>query len=320
MSLSDLLEAEFLNTYIKTGNILMISDGRPGVDNFYTLKDGSLRLELNKESYESCGLNGTPVRDGGRKHIKSRYAVEIDLQSSSMLHGKKGFERVRWAFTNVLLDAVTWLFYDFHDQNEKDGTQSIEAIAPSRKPIAAHHPIVKTCAPKTTLRERVVQPYITIKSAEMAAMLEAKSIELHEWLGLNVLGSPRIQEDDSVDPYLCRYAVPDDGPIIVSGVVTMQWSGLIPASWIRQLLVELIGHYLKHEKRCNNPWFALSSHAFRTEAVNWQDGYTILRAPTGDTVEKAHGTALETVQPDLVKSTKEEYLLWEFSQVSNGRS
>lgn len=34
---------------------------------------GNLRLELSKENYESCGLNGTPVRDGGRKHIKSRY-------------------------------------------------------------------------------------------------------------------------------------------------------------------------------------------------------------------------------------------------------
>ena len=34
---------------------------------------GLLRLELPKEIYERAGLVGTPVRDGGRKHVKSRY-------------------------------------------------------------------------------------------------------------------------------------------------------------------------------------------------------------------------------------------------------
>lgn len=63
MTLSDLLERDFFNVYIKTGttimlptnrvtvfltapldlfagNILMLSEGRPGVDDLYTLKDG----------------------------------------------------------------------------------------------------------------------------------------------------------------------------------------------------------------------------------------------------------------------------------------
>ncbi len=33
-----------------------------------------------------------------------------------MLHGKKGFERVVWAFKNVLNKSVTWLFYDFDER------------------------------------------------------------------------------------------------------------------------------------------------------------------------------------------------------------
>lgn len=190
------------------------------------------------ESTSSPDMVGMVARRRLRIRL-THAAIEIDLRSPSMLHGKKGFERVLWAFTNVLINAVTWLFYDFHDQTEKDKNQSTETIAPSRKPIAAHHPIAKTCAPKITLRERVVQPHFTIRSTEMAAILEAKSTELHEWFGLTVLGSPRIQEDDIVDPYLCRYVVPDDDPVIVSGVATLQWSGLIPASWIRKLVVEL---------------------------------------------------------------------------------
>ncbi len=35
-----------------------------------------------------------------------------------MLHGKKGFERIVWAFKNVLDSSVTWLFYDFQDNAE----------------------------------------------------------------------------------------------------------------------------------------------------------------------------------------------------------
>lgn len=317
MSLSDLLEAEFFNTYIKIGNILMLSEGRPGVDNLYTLKDGNLRLELSKESYERCGLNGTSVRDGGRKHIKSRYAIDINLRSPSMLHGKKGFERMRWAFKNVLSSSITWLFYDFQDESENEKSKSTDIITSSGKPIAAHHPIAKTCAPKITKRDRIIQPHFTVKDTEVAAILEAKAIEFHEWLSLVVLSSPRVQEDDNVDSYLCRYAVPDDEPTVISGVVLIHWSGLLPASWIRQLLAELSGHYKKNENVCSNPWFALSSHAFHTEVINGQDGYTILRAPAWEMGEQARCNSAEAVAKDLVKTSKEEYILWEFSQASN---
>jgi hypothetical protein len=35
-----------------------------------------------------------------------------------MLHGKKGFDRIVYAFKNVLTTPVTWLFHDLG----KDGT------------------------------------------------------------------------------------------------------------------------------------------------------------------------------------------------------
>ncbi len=38
--------------------------------------------------------------------------IEIDLRQPSMLHGKKGFEKIVWAFKNVLNQPVTWLFHD----------------------------------------------------------------------------------------------------------------------------------------------------------------------------------------------------------------
>lgn len=38
--------------------------------------------------------------------------VEIELRLPSMLHGKKGFDRIVYAFKNVLNTPATWLFVD----------------------------------------------------------------------------------------------------------------------------------------------------------------------------------------------------------------
>ena len=83
------------------GNVLMLSEGRPGIDDKYSLSDGIglpqpnlllyaeiclgvLRLDLAKENYERCGLVGKPIHDGGRKHMKSRYCGECGSLHSSM--------------------------------------------------------------------------------------------------------------------------------------------------------------------------------------------------------------------------------------------
>jgi len=33
-----------------------------------------------------------------------------------MVHGKKGFERIIWAFKNVLGTSVSWLFHDLGEE------------------------------------------------------------------------------------------------------------------------------------------------------------------------------------------------------------
>lgn len=48
---------------------------------FVTSRPGILRLELAKESYERAGLVGKATRDGGRKHIKTRYGTRSEKAS-----------------------------------------------------------------------------------------------------------------------------------------------------------------------------------------------------------------------------------------------
>ncbi|KAL1644742.1 hypothetical protein SLS58_004205 [Diplodia intermedia] len=44
LSLGEIIDGDFFNHYIKTGNVLMISEGRRGIDNVFSLREGTLLL------------------------------------------------------------------------------------------------------------------------------------------------------------------------------------------------------------------------------------------------------------------------------------
>jgi ribonuclease P/MRP protein subunit RPP40 len=78
-----------------SGNVLMLSEGQPAVDNMYSLKEGMcsislhitrisfnvlatlgiLTLHLDKESYERAGLAGKPEGVKGTRGTKPRWSM-----------------------------------------------------------------------------------------------------------------------------------------------------------------------------------------------------------------------------------------------------
>jgi ribonuclease P/MRP protein subunit RPP40 len=56
---------------------MMLSEGRPLVDDVFSLYEGVVRLELDRPTYERCGLQGKPIEDGGKKHKKSRWGAYL---------------------------------------------------------------------------------------------------------------------------------------------------------------------------------------------------------------------------------------------------
>lgn len=121
MPLHDVVTGDFFNQYVKAGNIVMLSEGTPGIQNTFKLKDGVLTIDIDKATYERCGLEGTVASSPGRTHVKSRFKIELDLKLPSMQHGKKGFERVKWAAKNVLTDSLAWLFVDLESEDMTSG-------------------------------------------------------------------------------------------------------------------------------------------------------------------------------------------------------
>ncbi|GKZ99969.1 ribonuclease P protein subunit p40 [Aspergillus niger] len=303
MSLSSLLEGEFFNTYIKTGNILMISEGRSGSDSVFTLKDGILKLELSKEIFERTGLTGKPVRSGGRKHAKERFIVEINLRLPSMLHGKKGFERIVWAFKNVLNQSVAWLFFDL--------TTSSGGVSEDDPSLKGNQPQIINCQPILTEHSNIIVP--PLPGAEItdesrgAAELEDHCNELSEWLAMVSLESPRVSAHDDVDPYLCRYSVPDSDNAKSTSLVSLKWQGLVPSRWIIELLVALLKETAP-KSLAPYAWFALSASALGREAVEARDGYTVMVLPAH--VPKQDVLGVQADSPS--KGNGRHFICWEY--------
>ncbi|KZF22326.1 hypothetical protein L228DRAFT_150571 [Xylona heveae TC161] len=305
LPLTCLLEGDFFNNYIKTGNVLMISEGRPGVDRVYSLCDGILRLELPKDIYERTGLTGKPISDGGKKHSKVRYVVEINLRLPSMVHGRKGFERLVWACNRALVEPVTWLVCDLNAP-KMDTDVDVDA------PIAVHHPVTTTVQAAKMSTDLVLVPPLSPPddaTSHPGYGFQDYSVEVHEWLGLVALGSSRVRPNDSIDPYLCRYEVPDLANSREEQVTRLQWRGLLPAKWIAELysLTVKTLHDVSPDA-----WFALNAGAFELSAVTESAAYTIMLLPYD---ADAAATRIEQNKKNNSRQER-EYLVWEMTGIS----
>ncbi|KAI1964644.1 hypothetical protein LOZ58_001330 [Ophidiomyces ophidiicola] len=271
MSLLDVIEGEFFNKYIKIG---------------------LLSLELDKSSYERAGLVGKPIQSGGKKHVVTRYIVEINLRLPSMLHGKKGFDRIVWAFKNVLNSSVAWLFCDL---------SSTSSILGEDAPIKKHQPQIFPCTSTTSsFRDILVPPltpstFVTDEDRATSAFIETCH-EIQEWLALAFLDSPRIHANDTIDQYLSRYSVPDQENCIQTNLVKISWKGLIPSPWIIQLFIATFTAKF-------DSWFAFNSCALGKKAIEGKDGYMILGFPqTKPTSAKEENEA-----------SKPSFVFWEYT-------
>lgn len=283
MKLADILEKEFLETYIKHGNIAMLSEGRALVDNTLELRNGVLRMELGRGTYERCGLQGVPIEDGGKKHKKQRWMVTYDLTQP----GKKGFRRLEWACKNVLDQSLSWLFW-----NAVGNKEDLEG---GKEVLCKHAPFVHDVEPVATILRGVKVP--KIKEAGLEALYDQDaSLEMLEYLHLISLGSPRINASDIIDPALSRYEVPDLGAgWATKDMVCVRWKGLLTPAFVRDVFLGVRGAVFKSRGRVNGDvemdlgkeeeemkWFAMSARSFggkkswsvvqfeQRESVTWE--------------------------------------------------
>ncbi|KAI8956316.1 ribonuclease P 40kDa subunit [Xylaria longipes] len=266
MTLGQVLERNFFTQYIKIGNVMMLSVGKVGTDNVFSIKDGKLMMYLDKETYERAGLVGKPHGVKGARGLQPRWIVEYDLRSPSALHGKKGFDRLVYACKNALDAPTIWLFCNL-------------SKTPSPDPITQYHPTKYISNPELAQDLAMKIPPLGIPSAVLADQtrqeLNDYATEVYEWISLVRLESPRVNLLDNIDPYLSTYAVPGDLSENNEGrLCKISWQGFIPPSWAANTLAELI--------RTLPPkaWFSFSTTPFSRVAIGYGADCTIMRPPS----------------------------------------
>ncbi|OTB01667.1 hypothetical protein M426DRAFT_75063 [Hypoxylon sp. CI-4A] len=247
MTLGQILEGDFFTEYIKIGVLTMY---------------------LEKETYERAGLVGKPHGVKGKRGLKPRWIVQFDLRSPSMLHGKKGFDRLAYACKNALNTPLTWLFHNI----------STVLTAPIPDPLSRHNPTKYTALPELSeglsVRIPSLKPSPVILEVQNRLDLDEFAMDIYEWLSLIRLDSPRIQIGDDIDPYLSGYAVPGEAEDIQEGkLCRVSWQGFIPPRWTQQTLADVI------LALPSKSWFSLSVTSFARGIVGDNADCTILRPP-----------------------------------------
>ncbi|EHA56964.1 hypothetical protein MGG_06856 [Pyricularia oryzae 70-15] len=269
MTLGQVLEKDFFQEYLKIGNILMLSEGRPGQDNVFTIKDGKLTMFLDRETYERAGMVGITHGVKGERGLRPRWIVEYDLRAPASFPGKKGFDRLIYATKNALNFPVTWLFCNLGKTPEPD-------------PLLAHFPTTYTSTPGIAQDFPVLIPELKPESNTVIKddrdEAERFATETYEWLSLVRLGSPRVSVGDEVDPYISQYSLPDgpkDQEPSPGTVSRITWRGLLAADWARSLFIELL------VALPSKSWFSLSINSFAMSKGLAADStdLTIMRPP-----------------------------------------
>ena len=179
-----------------------------------------------------------------------------------MVRGKKGFERIVWAFKNFLTHSVAWLFYDLKAKTDGSG------------PLGSFHPKVVKVEPDTLAMNARKVPELPV---ELQQDDYGAATELLEWLSLAMVGSPRIEALDEIDPYLSRYCLPPGKATApstteqqVQDLVRFQWHGFMPSTFIRDVFLTAL-------KVSGSSWFGLSATAFdgRTYSVLQNNHHTM---------------------------------------------
>lgn len=205
---------------------------------------------MDKATYERAGLQGHAIPDYGRRHVKSRYLVEINLRLPSMVKGKKGFERILWAAANVFTHSLTWLFYDMRSPQAQDSG-----------PIKDFQPFLRSAAAKVTRMNGVSVPNFPVElKDDEDSRVEAE--ELLEWLSLVSLDSPRVRAEDKIDAFLSRYSVPcqQDEELKKADLVKLNWHGFMPAVWVANIFMAAI-------KASGDEWFAMQVGGFEGKGL-----------------------------------------------------
>ncbi|XP_069769608.1 ribonuclease P protein subunit p40 [Narcine bancroftii] len=250
LSLHEMLEPEFINTFIKEGKCYALSyNTRIDQDNTVALlPTGKLILSIDKDTYEELGLEGQPSKYSHRTVM--RYIVAVDLREASFVPGRKRYDRVMWA-----LKEKKPLTFDLLMSCSSSGGK--EASLASYFHCQLYQPTLSTRILKETMCPVLLSNELNGKENESCS-----SQEFLDWLGA-VFSS--IDCNNQTDSFLSSYCCPEPNTVLDKACLCTI-SGFIIPEGISRLLDQL---RLYFEELKLAPWVSMTVHGFADSPVSW---------------------------------------------------
>jgi ribonucleases P/MRP protein subunit RPP40 len=158
-------------------------------------------------------------------------------------------------------------------------------------PLKRHFPVTVNCATEISKQIEVYLPRLVPPDGHKDIYEDSFadfSVELYEWISLLSLESPRVDPNDSIDPFLSRYAPPiaKDQNLDVTKLVKISWHGFAASCWAHKIFVQA---FLAAKPRM---WFTFSVFGFNDCSRTGGGDCTIWKLP----------------------GAQNEYMLWEIEQ------
>ncbi|KAI8367520.1 ribonuclease P 40kDa subunit-domain-containing protein [Radiomyces spectabilis] len=260
--LSDLLEPGFCDLQIQSPSrrfIFHSIDTQLDTDDVVVLDlNGNLTFSLLKSTYEELGLEGRKQSRGDVR--RQKHIVQINLRDAKMKPGDKRYDRLLWCLQNNL-DRPFKIVAALID-TETGNTEDI----PWPKNIRAEK--VPFQCEYTELSGVNIPSFEGLNQDGQVVddWLHRVSLAM-EWLGLAHVRAKRLRDSDRSEPYISVYKEPQPSVQNAQGTL-VQWKGLIPPSFIKQVMINLRKMMLGHAVES---WASLTVWGFRDSPFTWND-------------------------------------------------
>jgi len=216
--------------------------------------DGCLVLSLQKETYESFGLEGRAAKFAGKGQ---RYIISVDLSAPSFRPGNKSYDRVKWCLDTNLPRPFKMVM-------TRVNTTTGEVLD---IPLNGIQNQKRTLSWKSSTLEGIRLPTfenLILPSGDSPQNLwKSEALEAHEWLGLASLGSQRLFSHDKPDPFLSVYSCPE--PYKTGNITILRCRGIATPASVEHLLV-----ILRKAVKLKQCWGALTVWGYRDSPIAWR--------------------------------------------------
>ncbi|XP_056642250.1 ribonuclease P protein subunit p40-like [Diorhabda sublineata] len=246
LQLQELTNIEFISSFIRNGTLTLLNvDERIDCDNCISItSDGKLYMNLDKDTYQSLGIEGIPSHFTNK--LKNRYIVNVDLTEDNLLNNKSKLEKLK-SCLQIFKKIKVIVIWEAPD----------EEVCPSSiaKYFADLGYRVQQCS--STFNSFVVNTKIPVSN--ITNWDKDETLEFIEWLGMLMLDC-NLEPD--VTNYLSSYSPPYEHGTKVEKTHCLKLQGFFSSTFIQQILKRL----------CNinsNKWVAVYVQGFSDCPVTW---------------------------------------------------